>query len=147
MYTSKKQSFWLLNITRNEVFSDFVFTLTLPKNSEINYVKSSGSVIIGEELGSLVVKGFGENESLSLLVQYKTEKTIEEEGIFGFDFFTIMLLVFIIVLIILFFIVLFFIDKKKNPTPIPKSTPPPIAHVLLSSLFILSPLFIKSFNY
>jgi len=115
VYTSKKQSFWLLNITKNMVFSDFVFTLTLPKNSEINYVKSSGSVIIGEELGSLVVKGFGENESLSLLVQYKTEKTIEEEGIFGFDFFTIMLLVFIIVLIILFFIVLFFMDKQKKP--------------------------------
>jgi len=120
LYTSKNQSYWLLNITRNEVFSDFVFTLTLPKNSEINYVKSSGSVIISEELGSLVVKGFGENESLSLLVQYKTEKTIEREGIFGFDFFTILLLVFIIVLIILFFIVLFFMDKQKKPTSVEK---------------------------
>jgi predicted DNA-binding transcriptional regulator len=120
IYTSKKQSFWLLNITKNEVFSDFVFTLTLPKNSEINYVESSGSVIIGEELGSLVVKGFGENESLLLLVQYKTEKTIEEEGIFGFDFFTIMLFVFIIVLIILFFIVLLFMDKQKKLTTVEK---------------------------
>ena len=120
IYTSKKQSFWLLNITKNEVFSDFVFTLTLPKNSEINYVESSGSVIIGEELGSLVVKGFGENESLLLLVQYKTEKTIEEEWIFGFDFFTIMLFVFIIVLIILFFIVLLFMDKQKKLTTVEK---------------------------
>ena len=120
LYTSKDQSYWLLNITKEGKFSDFVFTLTLPKNSEINYIKSSGSVIIGEERGSLIVKGFGENESLSLSVQYKTEKTIEEEVIFGFDFFTIMLLVFIIVLIILFFIVLFFMDKQKRPKSVEK---------------------------
>jgi len=121
LYTSKKQSFWLLNITKNEIFSKFVFTLTLPKNSEINYVKSSGSVIIGEELGSLVCKGFGENESLSLLVQYKTQKTIEEEGLFGFDTFTLILLVCIIFLIVLFVIVLIFVDKQKKPTSIQKT--------------------------
>lgn len=120
-YTSKQQSFWLLNITKNEVFSDFVFTLTLPKNSEINFVTSSGSVIIGEELGSLVVKGFGENESLSLIIQYKTEKTIDAEGIFGLDVFTFILLICIIILIVLFFIVLILMDKQKKPTSTQKT--------------------------
>jgi len=121
LYTSKKQSFWLLNITKNEVFSDFIFTLTLPKNSEISYVSSSGSVIISEELGSLIVKGLGENESLSIIVQYKTKKTLEAEGIFGLDVFSFILLAFIIVLIILFFIVLIFMDKQKKQTFIKKT--------------------------
>jgi len=121
IYTSKKQSLWLLNITKNEIFSYFVFKLTLPKNSEINYVSSSGSVIIGEELGSLIIKGFGENESLSLIVQYKTEKTIEEEGIFGLDFLIFILLICIIILILLFFIVIIFIEKQKKPVSIEKT--------------------------
>jgi len=115
IYTSKQQSFWLLNITKNEIFSDFVFELTMPENSEINYITSSGSIIISEELGSLVVRGIGENESLSLLVQYRTQKTIDEETIFGFDFFTIIILIAIAVLVVLFFVVLFFVDKQKKP--------------------------------
>jgi len=82
IYTSNEQSFWLLNITKNEIFSDFVFTLTLPENSEISYVKFSGSVIIGEELGNLVVKGLGgiivmvsifEIMGLSILLYLSTE--------------------------------------------------------------------------
>lgn len=121
LYTSKKQSFWLLNITKDEVFSGFVFLLTLPKNSEINYVTSTGSVNIGQELGSLVVKGIGENESFSLVVQYKTEKIIEDETIFGLDLFSIILMLTIIFLIILFFIVLFFIDRQKKVPSIEKT--------------------------
>ena len=116
IYTSKQQSYWLLNITKNESFSDFVFTLTLPENSEINYVKSSGSVVIGEEFGNLVAKGLGENESFSLIVQYKTQKILEQEEILGFDFMTILLLICIVILIILFFIVLIFIGKQKKST-------------------------------
>jgi len=116
IYTSKEQSFWLLNITKNEIFSDFVFTLTLPETSEVNYVKSSGSVIISEELGNLVVKGLGKNESFSLIVQYKTQKILEQEEILGFDFITILLMICIVVLIILFFVVLIFADKQKKPT-------------------------------
>jgi len=118
IYTSKQQSFWLLNITKNEIFSDFVFTLTLPGNSEVNYINSSGSVLISEELGNLVIKGIGENESFSLIVQYKTQKILEQEEILGFDFTTIVLLICIVILIILFFVVLIFLDKEKKPTTV-----------------------------
>ena len=41
LYTYKKQSYWLLNITYREVFSDFLYTVTLPQGSIINYIKSS----------------------------------------------------------------------------------------------------------
>jgi len=73
-YTSKQQSHWLLNITKPEVFSEFVYELTLPKGSSINYIKSSGSIHIEENLGNLIVKGYGENESLSIVIEYQTEK-------------------------------------------------------------------------
>ena len=86
----------------------------MPKNSEITYVKSSGSVIIGEELGNLVVKGIGENKSFSLLVQYKTQKIIEQEEILGFDFTTILILICIVILIVLFFVVLILVENQKG---------------------------------
>ena len=73
-YTSKQHSVWLLNITKQEVFSEFVYDLTLPKGSSISYIKSSGAIRIEEDLGSLIIKGFGENESLSILIQYQIEK-------------------------------------------------------------------------
>lgn len=73
-YTSKQQSFWVLNITKPETFSEFVYDLTLPKGSSISYIRSSGSIRIEEEFGNLIVRGFGENESLSVLIQYQLEK-------------------------------------------------------------------------
>ena len=65
IYTSKKQSYWLLNITKDEIFSDFVYVVTLPEGASINYVKSSSFIRIEEDLGSLVVKGFGQNKTFS----------------------------------------------------------------------------------
>ena len=76
VYASKKQSYWLLNITKNEVFSDYIFVLTLPEGSSINYIKSSGSIRIEEEIGNLIVKGFGQNKSFSVIVQYQVEKVL-----------------------------------------------------------------------
>jgi len=74
VYTSKKQSYWLLNITKDGVFSDYIFVLTLPEGSSINYIKSSGSIRIEEDFGKLTVKGFGQNNSLSVIIQYQIEK-------------------------------------------------------------------------
>ena len=71
IYTSKKQSYWLLNITKDDVFSDFIYDLILPEGSSINYIKSSGFIGIEENKGSLSVKGFGENETFSVLIQYQ----------------------------------------------------------------------------
>jgi uncharacterized membrane protein len=74
-YTSKQHSLWILNITKPEMFSEFIYTIILPKGSSINHIKSSGFIRIEEKLGNLVVSGFGENESLSVVIQYQTEKT------------------------------------------------------------------------
>jgi len=71
LYTFKKQSYWLLNITKDEIFTDYIYALTLPQGATINYIKSSGFRGIAEESGSLIITGSGGNESLSIVVQYQ----------------------------------------------------------------------------
>ena len=100
LYTSKKQSYWLLNITKDEVFSDFIYILTLPEGSSINYVKSSGSIRIEEDLGNLLVKGFGENKSFSVAVQYQIEKPSDNDDLMELDL-PFILLVFIPIFVII----------------------------------------------
>jgi len=118
IYTSKKQSYWLLNITKEGVFSDFVYVLTLPIESSINYIKSSGFISIENNKGNLLVKGFGENESFSVLVQYQIEK-ITENQVLEFDLISIILISAIIVLIIILVAV---IVKEKIKVKQPKSS-------------------------
>ncbi|MFH1100593.1 MAG: MarR family transcriptional regulator [Methanobacteriota archaeon] len=115
MYTSKQQSLWLINITKEDMFSEFIYELTLPKDSSINYIKTTGFIRIEENLGNLVVRGFGENETLSILIQYKTEKKqdilIQETIIY-----LILLSAIIIVSILLLF--LYQKEKKTKETPV-----------------------------
>jgi uncharacterized membrane protein len=106
IYTSKKQSYWLLNITKDDVFSDFIYDMTLPEGSSINYIKSSGFIGIEENKGNLFVRGFGENETFSVLIQYQiaklTENQIEE---LDFIFVTFIILIIILILILIFLII------------------------------------------
>lgn len=97
IYTSKDQAYWLLNITKNDVFSDFVYTITLPKGSSINYLKSSGSIRIEENLGNLIINGFGENKTFSVVVQYQIEKISGDNAFIDFN---------LILIIISFFVLL-----------------------------------------
>lgn len=118
-YTSKKQSYWLLNITKEQIFSDFIFTLTLPKESSLNYVKSTGSIRIEEELGNLIIKGYGQNDTLSILVQYQIKKGIDYTSITDF-FSTYVMIALILILIIIILVLLIFkkkqiVDEKLTP--------------------------------
>jgi uncharacterized membrane protein len=108
-YTSKQQSVWTLNITKQEMFSEFVYDLTLPKGSSINYIKSSGSIRIEESLGNLIVRGFGENESLSIIIQYQTEK---KENFLIVENIVYLLLLLAIVIVSIFILILFLKGKK-----------------------------------
>jgi len=111
-YTSKKQSYWLLNITKEGNFSDFVYVLTLPVGSSINYIKTTGSIRIEEYQGKLIVRGFGENEPLSIQVQYQIEKSTNNE----FIKFDPILLILILVIIILIIILVLILLKERIKT-------------------------------
>jgi len=111
-FTSKTKEIWRLNITTNEILSDFIFAITLPEHARIRSISSSGSTFIGESSGNLIINGVGSNESLSLIVEYQTDKILETNELFDLDLITIFLISCIIVLIICFLIVLFFTDKR-----------------------------------
>jgi len=122
-YISKQQSYWLLNITKQETFSEFVYDLTLPKGSFINYIRSSGSLRIEENLGSLIIRGFGENESLSIIIQYQIEKQAESFIQENIIYFILLPSIFLVTLLIIFF----FLKEKKTeelPSEASKKEPP-----------------------
>ncbi|MFA5102426.1 MAG: MarR family transcriptional regulator [Candidatus Thermoplasmatota archaeon] len=122
-YTSKNQSYWLLNITKPDLFSEFVYEVRLPKGSSISYIRTSGTLRIEEQSGSLILRGFGENESFRLLIQYQTEKpssSFLEENIVYF------LLLSAIVLVSILTLFLFFKEKKIKQTPTPLVTKEPL---------------------
>ena len=108
LYTYKKQSYWLLNITKNEIFSDYIYVLTLPEGSKINHIKTSGFIGIEEESGKLIISGAGQNESLSVVVQYQVISN-EQSSV---DF--IILSMLIISIIILTGLLFYFVFKNKQ---------------------------------
>jgi len=112
VYTSKKQSYWLLNITKDEIFSDFVYVLTLPEGSSINYVKSSGLIRIEEDFGNLLIKGFGQNKSFSVTVQYQIKKN--SNNIFAFELNISTILLILIIIIIISIVTILLIKRKNN---------------------------------
>ena len=105
LYTFKKQSYWLLNITKDEVFSDYVYTLTLPQGSTVNYIKSSGFRGIKEESGSLIITGSGGNESLSIVVQYQINRRLLDFNV---------LLVLGLLILVLFILLIFTVYHNKR---------------------------------
>ena len=113
-YTSKTQGIWNLNITTNEVLSDYIYSITFPEHTQIKSISSTGSTLIGESSGNLIINGYGSNESLSLIVEYQTEKSLDTNELFGLDLFSLFLIICIIALIISFLIVLFFVDKREK---------------------------------
>jgi len=114
-YSSKQQSFWLLNITKQETFSEFVYDLILPKGSSISYIRSSGSLRIEENQGNLLIRGFGENESFFILIQYQLEKQAESALQENIMYFILLPAILLVTLLIIFF----YIQEKK-----PKEQPP-----------------------
>jgi uncharacterized membrane protein len=105
-YTYKKQSYWLLNISKEEIFSNYIFRLTLPEDSSINYIKTSGTIRIEEDLGNLIIKGFGENKSFSVVVQYQTKKSAKNTEVLDIDTTVLIIALLLIITIFLIFILI-----------------------------------------
>ena len=115
LYTSKKQSYWLLNITKEDIFSDFVFTVTLPIDSSINYVKTSGSMRIEEEQEKLTISGFGQNKSFYIIVQYQVGKSTNTIQTIDFSLFlAIIIISLFIILIVSYFVYKSLWKKQEN---------------------------------
>jgi len=69
-YTTKEGSLWILNITTTDTFSNFVYSVNLPKNAAINYVKAP-SLRIEQTFSGISIKGLGKNREFEIIVQYR----------------------------------------------------------------------------
>ena len=109
-YTSKKGVLWTLNISIEEEFSDYVYSVNFPKSSVISYLKTPSSMRIVDENGKLSVKATGKNEKFYILAQYRIEKNN------SFNFPTISNVVIYSSLIIISLIITgWIISKSKKP--------------------------------
>jgi len=110
LFTYKKKSYWLINITKEEIFTDYIFVLTLPKGAKVNHIKTSGFGGIEEESGKLVISGGGQNEELSIVVQYQINPIVDEQS--SFDL--IILVILVMLIIILTILLIYFVFKNKQ---------------------------------
>mgnify|MGYP006292530263 CR=1 FL=1 len=110
-YTYKKQSYWLLNITKEEVFSDYIYSLNLPEGTKINYIDASGFNGIEEENGRLIIAGSGNNEKLSIAVQYQIDETSEELSMNDYVLWIFLFLIITLTILLIYFIIE---DKTKE---------------------------------
>ncbi len=104
-YTSKEKALWVLNITLDELFSDYVFEIKFPKNAVVNYLKIPNILSMEEESGSLVITSIGKNEKFHVIAQY----SINQKENANVSFIGLFLL-----LIILGIVLYFFVYKKKS---------------------------------
>ena len=74
-FTSKVGKYWVVNITTLENFSSAAYSVSLPENAAINYIKSSMTSRITSESGRPVVKGSGENIPFSIIIQYSVDSS------------------------------------------------------------------------
>jgi len=120
-YTSKTQSEWILNISFDEIFSEYIFKVLLPKSSSIYYLNTSGTNWIQEETNRLVINGFGENETIYLYIQYQLTKTsTTDESPIYFNPINIILSISIIVLVIIILLTVYKSYYKKKTTELPE---------------------------
>ena len=110
-FTLKIRDNWYFNITKDEIFSEYIFKVLLPTDSSIYEVKSSGTVWIGEESNRLAIYGLGQNESISLNINYKLSKSTDSKESSFFTTINIVLLILIIVIVIL---ILFYLYRAYN---------------------------------
>lgn len=105
-FTSKKGRYWLLNITIEDKFSNFIFNLELPKNAEINYLKTPRLARIDNSLGNIKVIGTGEGQRFVLVVQYSINNVRQNNFVY------VIIFIFLILLPVLYFL----LKNKKTKT-------------------------------
>lgn len=101
-FTFKDKGYWFFNLTLDDEFSDFIYRLHLPSNAVVNYLKVSTPPRIESRSDEILIVATGENESLSILVQYQIVP-LKSSSLGGYMVIAVIIILVIIVLTILVF--------------------------------------------
>jgi len=75
-FTSKDKEYWILNISSKVKFKNYIYELTLPEYSQINYIKTTPHVRFENNQNKIKIIGTGEDKPLTIIIQYKINKPL-----------------------------------------------------------------------
>ncbi|MGV8161886.1 MAG: helix-turn-helix transcriptional regulator [Candidatus Nanoarchaeia archaeon] len=81
-FTSKRGVYWLLNLSSNKNYSDYILSITLPEGAEFNYLKTEGRSRVSYDKGIRIIASGSSN--LNIVVQYQVKDKHEPTFIFWF---------------------------------------------------------------
>lgn len=106
-YTSKDGTYWTLNISISDIFSDYIFDVSFPEGTVINYLKVPSSFRIETYNGRLHLIGTGQEKPLFVVIQYRFEEKNTEQ-----DYQILLGLIFAMVLLVILYY--FKLNHKKS---------------------------------
>ena len=107
-FTSKDGKYWIVNVSTDDYFSNFIYELKLPKNAAVNYMNLPDIARLEDSPSGLSIIGTGENKKFSIVVQYSIKDYVYANYWW---------LYVIIVFVILGSGYYFLKKKKKKPKP------------------------------
>ena len=105
-FTSKKNEYWVVNYSSEIIFDEFYFEIFFPKNTKINYIKSTKNLLTEIENDKLKLSGFGQNKNFEILIQYSFSNNFvsdEKNSNSIFYYFLFFIIIIFIISIIIFF--------------------------------------------
>lgn len=81
-FLKKQGKYWLLNISSEEIFSDAIFKIILPKDVIVNYLKVPSLLTIDNKDGQMTILATAHEEKLNIQVQFLSERQSNSLWIF-----------------------------------------------------------------
>jgi hypothetical protein len=109
-FTSKNKRFWVLNISIEDDFSQYIVEIKFPVGASLNYFKASNVLSIVDDDGRIVVIITGTQEPMQFLAQYSFDEDINS----SWSWLTLDVLIAVALIIFLFAAVVVLIHLLKT---------------------------------
>lgn len=82
-FTSKNKKYWVVNVSVEDDFSQYIAEVRLPPKASLNFLKASNVLSIKEDNGRIIVTITGKEEPLLFLAQYSfNEKEFSNDWLY-----------------------------------------------------------------
>lgn len=107
-FTTKNKKYWIINLSVEESFSQYIAEVRFPPKTSLNFLKASNVLSIEEDNGIIIVTITGKEEPLYFLAQYSFNDNKDNDN---------WLLYAIIIISVIFglYVIYYFSIKKKKP--------------------------------